>query len=197
MKKMKPRHYVYVTLLLLIILSYTGTLVLWHHQRGEIRSLNTQITTLTSNQAASQGSTYYDVTISPVDKSVYMPLANLKLSATPLNESLVYTYTGPYTISGDKKVFPANLSLSTHELAANAVSTTQQFDCSQIVYADFVTPSYPVNPMWKSDGSTKLADGRIMNVYYAPSIPGCQASWKLNNINSKDIADSLKEATSY
>lgn len=197
MRKLQPRHYVYAILLLLIVISYASIVVLWHHQRGEIRSLNSRLNTLARNQAASQGSTYNEVTISPVDKSVYLPLANLKLPATTLNEGLVYAYTGPYTTNSDKKVFPARLSLSTHDLAANAASTTQQFDCSQAVYADFATPSYPINPMWKSDGSTKLADGRTMNVYYAPDIPGCQASWRLNNVNSKDIADSLKEATSY
>lgn len=197
MKKLQPRHYIYTLLLILIILSYVGILAVWHHQRGEIRSLNSQVQTLVNNQAASQGPTYNDVTISPTEKAVYLPLVKLKLPDTTLTESLVYTYKGSYSISGDKKVFPANLTLSTHDLAANGGSTTQQFDCSKVVYADFITPSYPLNPMWKSDGSTKLADGRTMNVYYAPSIPGCQASWKLNDINSKDIADTLKVATSY
>lgn len=197
MKKLQPRHYIYALLLLLIIVSYAGTIIVWHHQRGEIRSLNSQIKTLVDNQAASQGPTYTDATIFPTDQAVYLPLANLKLPETNLTESLVYTYTGPYTANGLKKIFPANLTLSTHSLAANAASTTQQFDCTQVVYADFVTPSYPVNPMWRSDGSVKLGDGRTMNVYYAPSIPGCAGSWKLNDINSKNIADSLKEATSF
>ena len=197
MKKLEPMHYVYSALLLLIIGSYAGTLIVWHHQRGEIRSLNSQLAILSDNQAASQGPTYNDVTISPTDQAVYLPLVNLKLTESTLTEGLVYTYTGPYTVSGIKKVFPANLAISTHDLASNASSTTQQFDCTEVVYADFVTPSYPINPMWKSDGSVKLVDGRTMNVYYAPSIPGCQRSWQLNNINTKDIADSLKEATSY
>jgi len=197
MKKMQPRHYVYIAFLLLIICSYVGIAVLWRHQRGEIRSLNAEVTTIIDNEAASDSSSYTDATISPTENVVYLPLAKLKLPLTSLSEGLVYSYTGPYSVAGDNKVFPADLSISTHDLAANAGSTTQQFDCSEVVYADFVTRSYPVNPMWKSDCSTKLADGRTMNVYYAPSIPGCQVSWKLNNINSKNVADSLKDATSY
>jgi hypothetical protein len=197
MKKMQPRHYVYAAFLLLIVCSYVGIAVLWRHQRGEIRSLNAEVKTLAANQSASDASNYNNVTISPTENSVYLPLAKLKLPGSALSEGLVYSYTGPHTVSGLKKIFPANLSISTHDLAANAASTTQQFDCSEVAYADFVVPSYPVNPMWKSDGSTKLADGRTMNVYYAPSISGCQASWQMNGINSKAIADLLKQAMSY
>jgi hypothetical protein len=171
--------------------------VLWQHEQGDIHSLNSQISTLTSNLAASQGPTYYDVTVSPNEKSVYLPLAKLKLPDSTQAEGLVYTYTNSYTIPHDKKVFPATLSLSIHDLASNAQSSTQQFDCSEVAYADFVTPSYPVNPMWKSDGNVKLTDGRTMNIYYAPSIPGCQGTWRFNNINSKAIADLFKQATSY
>lgn len=197
MKKIHPRHYVYTALLILIIFSYIAIGVLWRHQRGEIRSLNTELATIIDNESASDSSNYTVVTISPTDNTVYLPLAKLKLPVSSLSEGLVYSYTGPYSLAGDKKVFPANLSISTHDLAANAVSTTQQFDCSEVVYADFVTPSYPVNPMWKSDGNIKLADGRTMNLYYAPSISGCQTSWSQNAINAKAIADLLKQATSY
>jgi len=197
MSKLQPRHYVYALLLLLILGSYTGAVVLWRHQRGEINSLSSELTQLAANQAAVQGPSYDDVTISPAENTVYLPLARLKLSDSVLNEGLVYTYTDPYTVSGSSKLFPANLSVSTHALAANAASTTRQYDCTEVVYADFVTPSYPVNPQWKSDGSIMLADGKTMNVYYAPRIPGCQAAWQLNRINSKAIANSLKTATSY
>jgi len=197
MKKFEPRHYVYAVLLILILVSFLVLSLLWRHQQNEVASINSELSTLTANQAASQGPTYYDVTVSPSDKAVYFPLAKLKLADSTLAEGLVYTYTPSYTIPHDKKVFPATLSVSTHDLAANAQSTTQQFDCTEVAYADFVTPSYPVNPMWKSDGSVKLSDGRTMNVYYAPSIPGCGGAWRLNSINSKAIADVLKQASSY
>lgn len=197
MKKFQPRHYVYALLLVLVLGSFTILSILWTHQQDEITSINTEVSTLTASQAATQGPTYYDVTISPSDKTVYFPLAKVKLADSISAEGLVYTYTPSYTIPHDSKVFPATLSISTHDLAANAQSTTQQFDCTEVVYADFVTPSYPVNPMWKSDGSVKLADGRTMNVYYAPSIPGCSGAWHLSNINSKAIADLLKQASSY
>ena len=197
MKKLKPRYYIYALLLLLTLGSYVTVWALWRHQRTEISSLNNQIITLTENQAATQGSTYYDATISPGENAVYLPLAKLKLPDSAQSESLVYTYTPSYTIPHDSKVFPATLSISTHDLAANAASSTQQFDCSEVAYTDFVTPSYPVNPMWKSDGSIKLADGRTMNIYYAPSIPGCTGAWRLSNINSKAIGDLLKESRSY
>lgn len=196
-KNPQPRHYVYALLLVLVLGSYVGLAALWQHQHSEINTLNNQIATLTENQAATQGPTYYDPTVSPSERAVYLPLAKLKLPDTAQSESLVYTYSPPYTIPNDSKVFPASLSVSTHDLAANAVSTTQQFDCSEVAYADFVTPSYPVNPMWKADGSVKLSDGRTMNIYYAPNIPGCQGSWKLNSVNAKAIADLLKEAASY
>jgi hypothetical protein len=187
----------YIFFLVLITGGYIVTLVVWHYQRGEIRSLNSEINSIVENWSASDESSYSAVTISPTEQAVYFPLARLKLPDTTLNEGLIYSFTGPHRIYGDKKLFPANLSISTHDLAANAVSTTQQFDCSEIVYADFVTPSYPINPMWKSDGSTKLSDGRTMNVYYAPSIAGCQTSWRFNDVNSKAVADSLKDAVSY
>ncbi len=197
LKQLKPRYYVYGLLLILIVVNFVGLLMLWRHQRAEIRSLDSQVLQLSASPAASQGPTYNDGTISPSEQAVYFPLAKLKLPDSDLAEGLVYTYTGPYTVPGATKTFPANLSISTHDLAANAESTTQQFDCTEVAYADFVTPSYPVNPMYKSDGNTKLADGRTMNVYYASSIPGCQESWKFNNINSKAIADVLKQASSY
>lgn len=197
MKKFQPRHYVYALLLILVLGSFTILSILWTHQQDQITSLNSEVTTLTANQEAMQGPTYYDVTISPSDKTVYFPLANLKVASSTLAEGLVYTYTPSYTIPHDSKVFPATLSVSTHDLTANAQSTTQQFDCTEVAYADFVTPSYPVNPMWKSDGSVKLADGRTMNVYYAPSIPGCYGAWHLNNVNPKAVADLLKTASSY
>lgn len=197
MKKFQPRHYVYALLLILVLGSFTILSILWTHQQNEITSLNSEVSTLTANQAATQGPTYYDVTISPNDKTVYFPLAKVKVTDSTLAEGLVYTYTPSYTIPHDSKVFPATLSVSTHDLAANAQSTTQQFDCTEVAYADFVTPSYPVNPMWKSDGSVKLADGRTMNVYYAPSIPGCSGAWRLNSVNPKAIADLLKQTSSY
>lgn len=197
MGKFQPRHYAYALLLILIVGSFTIVSLLWTHQQNEITSLNSEVSTLTANQAATQGPTYYDVTVSPSDKMVYFPLAKIKISDSTVAEGLVYTYTPSYTIPHDSKVFPATLSISTHDLAANAQSTTQQFDCTEVAYADFVTPSYPVNPMWKSDGSVKLADGRTMNVYYAPSIPGCGGAWHLNNVNAKAIADLLKQASSY
>jgi hypothetical protein len=197
MKSLQPRQYVYVALLLLIVCSYVCIVVLWRHQRGEIRSLNAEISTLAANLSSSDASNYTAVTISPTESAVYLPLAKLKLPASALSEGLVYSYNGPHSVTGIKKIFPANLSISTHDLAANAASTTQQFDCSEVVYADFVTPSYPVNPAWKSDGSTMLADGRTMDVYYAPSISGCQNSWQQNGINTKAIADLLKQAASY
>lgn len=197
MKNLHPRHYVYSLLLFLVLVGYLGTIMLWWHQRREITALNSQVNQLTVNQAASQGPTYNDATIAPAEHAVYLPLVKLKLPDTALTEKLVYTYTDAYTVAGNKKVFPANLSISTHDLAANAVSTTQQFDCSEVVYADFVTPSYAVNPLWKSDGSLKLADGRTMHVYYAPSVPGCQTSWQMNTVDAKAIADALKTAVSY
>lgn len=197
LKTIRPQIYVYALIFILFIGSYIGLILLWHHQQDQTKSLNGQINQLAINQAASQGPTYRDASISPAEKTVYLPLAKLKLPDSKLAENLVYTYTEAYSISGSKKVFPPNLSISTHDLAANAASTTQQFDCTQVVYADFITPSYPVNPMWKPDGSKKLSDGRVMNVYYAPSIPGCQASWHLNKINPKATADLLKQAASY
>lgn len=197
MKKLQPRHYVYALLLLLILGSFLTLSTLWTHQQDEISTLNSEVSTLTSNQSASQGSIYYDVTVSPSDHAVYFPLAKLKVADSTLAEGLVYTYTPSYTIPHDNKVFPATLSVSTHDLASNAQSTTQQFDCTEVAYADFVTPSYPVNPMWKSDGTVKLADGRTMNVYYAPSIPGCSGAWRMNKVDSKVVADLLKQGSSY
>jgi hypothetical protein len=197
MKNVKPRYYVYSILLLLIIVNFAGLVLLWHHDRARLRALDSQVNILAGNQAASHGPTYREVTIAPSEKAVYLPLAKLKLSDSKLAEGLAYNYTDPYTVPGDKKVFPANLSISTHDLAANAASTTQQFDCTEVAYSDFVTPSYPLNPMWKLDGSTKLSDGRTMNIYYAPSIPGCNSSWQLNKVDAKSIADALKKASSY
>jgi hypothetical protein len=187
----------YALLLLLILGSYACALLVWRHQRTEINQLNAEMSAAFDNQTVSQGPIYTDATISPSENMVYLPLARLKLPGSPLAESFVYTHTGPYTIPGDSKIFPANLSISTHAQAANDSSTTHQFDCTSVAYADFVTPSYPINPMWKTDGTTKLADGRKMNVYYAPSISGCQTSWQMNNINPKAIADLLREAVSY
>lgn len=192
-KKPKSKHYVYVLVSLLVIGAYASVLLLWRHQN----SLQNEINQVVANQAASDGSSYNDVTISPIDKTVYLPLAKLKLPDTTLNEGLVYTYTEPYTIKGINKTFPAKLEISTHDLIANAPSTAQ-FNCMGVAYADFVTPSYPINPMYQSDGSIKLANGKTMNVYYAPSIPGCDGAWQqLNKIDSKAIADALKEAVSY
>jgi hypothetical protein len=165
-------------------------------QRSQIKSLNQYIDTVSQNQQATNGSNYNAVSIVPSENAVYLPLAKLKLPATDANESLVYTYTPAHRVPGLKKLFNAELNISTHALSVNNFAAAQ-FDCSQVVYADFVTPSYPVNPMWKSDGSIKLADGRTMNVYYAPSISGCSSAWSMSNIDSKAIADSLKQAVSY
>ncbi|HUB94205.1 MAG TPA: hypothetical protein VMB52_06915 [Verrucomicrobiae bacterium] len=197
MKNLQPRHYVYLVLALCIVGSYAATMILWRHERARIDSLDGQISVLTTNEAADSSSSYSNVTIEPSTSSVYLPLVRLKLQDSPLAEGLMYNYANSYTIPGDKKVFPAVLSITTHDLAANAYSSTNQFDCSEVVYADFVTPSYPVNPMWKSDGSVKLGDGRTMNIYYAPSIPGCEHSWQSNGINSQAIANVLKQAASY
>jgi hypothetical protein len=197
MKKLQPRHYVYAFLVILIVGSFAILSLLWAHQQDEVTTLTSEVSSLTANQEASQGPTYYDVTVSPIDNAVYFPLAKLKVTSSTFAEGLVYTYTPSYTIPHDSKVFPAIISLSTHDLASNAQSTTQQFDCTEVAYADFVTPSYPINPMWKSDGSAKLADGRTMHVYYAPSIPGCSGAWRLNNVNAKATADLLKSASSY
>ena len=170
--------------------------LVWRHERSEISSLNRQLQTVSANQEAMSGGNYTAATIIPSENAVYFPLVRLKLPATVLNEELVYDYQAAYMVSGFKKVFPAELDISTHDLSVNDFPT-KQFDCSEVVYADFVTPSYPTNPMWRSDGSIKLADGRTMNIYYAPSIPGCKNAWQMNNINSKAIADSLKQAVSY
>ena len=190
------KQYLYIVLALLVIGSYLIVGLVWRHERSEINSLNNQLQTVSENQRATNGGNYNTVTIIPSENTVYLPLARLKLSATVLNEQLVYSYTDAYKIPREKKVFPAELDISTHDLAVNDYPT-RQFDCSQVVYADFVTPSYPLNPMWKLDGNITLTDGRTMNVYYAPSIPGCKNAWQISNINSKAIADSLKQAVSY
>jgi hypothetical protein len=190
------RQYLYMVLALLVIGSYLIVGLVWRHERSEISNLNRQLQTVSANQFAMYGGNYTAATIIPSENAVYFPLAKLKLTATDLNEGLVYSYAAEHTIPGSKKIFPAELDISTHDLSINDFPT-KQFDCSEVVYADFVTPSYPINPMWKSDGSINLADGRTMNVYYAPSIPGCENAWQMNNINSKTIADSLKQAVSY
>ncbi len=191
------RQYLYILLAIAVIGSYTAMLMIWRHENTEINSLKSELQTISENQVASNGGGYNAVDIIPNESAVYLPLARLKLPDTTLNEKLVYNYQIAHTISGIKKVFPAQLDISTHDLAVNDYSTTQQFDCSQVVYADFVTLSYPLNPMWKSDGDVMLADGRTMNIYYAPSIPGCKQAWQMNNIDSKAIADSLRQAVSY
>ena len=195
--KITNRQLVLGTLAVLVIGGYAAMAFIWHHQRTEISVLSSQLQTVNDNQVATNSGNYIAATISPSENSVYLPLAKLKMNATTLNENLVYRYEEAHTISGSKKTFPAELRISTHDLASNNYSTTKQFDCSEVVYADFATPSYPMNPQWKSAGSTKLADGRIMNVYYAPSIPGCDQAWNMSKIDSKAIADSLKEAVSY
>jgi hypothetical protein len=195
--KISNRQLIYMVLAILVIGSYVGMAIIWRHQRTEVNSLNAQLQTVSDNQVARNGGSYNDVTIIPSEDAVYFPLAKLKLPATILNEGLVYNYANPYTVPGSKKVFPAQLNISTHFLAVNNYSTTRQFDCSQVAYADFVTPSYALNPMWKSDGNVKLSDGRTMNVYYATSIPGCKQAWQLSNVDSKAIADSIKQAVSY
>lgn len=195
--KISNRQLLYAALALLLLGSYAATAVIWHHQRNEVTALTNQLQTVSENQVATNGGSYNAVTIIPSENAVYLPLAKLKLSASTLNEGLVYSYAPEHTVSGIKKTFPAQLDISSHDLAVNDYSTTKQFDCSQVVYADFVSPSYPMNPMWKSDGSVKLTDGRTMNIYYAPSISGCKQAWQTSGIDSKAIADSLKQAVSY
>lgn len=194
--KITSKQYLYLVLAMLVVGSYLLMGLIWRHQRAEVNSLNTQLVTVTKNQFAMSGGNYNAVTIIPSENAVYFPLARLKLPATVQNEKLVYSYEADHTIAGSKKVFPAQLGISTHDLAINNYSTSQ-FDCTQVAYADFVTPSYPVNPHWKANGTVALADGRTMHVYYAPSIPGCDAAWRMTNVDSKAIADSLKQSVSY
>jgi hypothetical protein len=194
--KITTKQYIYAAFAMLLIGSYALIGIGYAMQRSQIKSLNQYIEIVNQNQHATSGGNYTAVSIIPSENAVYMPLAKLKLPATDLNETLVYSHTPVHKVSGLKKLFNAELDISTHDLSLNNFSAAQ-FDCSQPVYADFVTPSYPVNPMFKSDGSVKLADGRTMNVYYAPSIPGCQQSWQMRNIDTKAIADSLKQAVSY
>lgn len=194
--KITAKQYIYAASGLLVVGSLVLLGVSSFIQRSQIKSLNQYIDTVSQNQRATNGGGYNAVSIVPSENSVYLPLAKLKLTATDTNESLVYTYAPAHRVLGLKKLFNAELDISTHDLSMNNFALAQ-FDCSEVAYADFVTPSYPLNPMWKSDGSTKLADGRTMNVYYAPSISGCTHSWAMSNINSKAIADSLKQAVSY
>ncbi|MGH7241465.1 MAG: hypothetical protein ACREGB_04165 [Candidatus Saccharimonadales bacterium] len=194
--KISAKQYVYGALVILIVSCYVLLGVSMLKQRSQIKSLSDYVETVSQNQRATNGGGYSAVTIIPSENSVYLPFARLKLPATDMSEGFVYDYTPDHQVPGIKKLFNASLDISTHDLSANDYASAQ-FDCSQVVYADFVIPSYPVNPMWKSDGSTKLADGRTMNVYYAPSIPGCQQTWAMNNIDSKAIANALKEAASY
>jgi hypothetical protein len=192
--KISNRRLLYGALALLVAGSYVATAAIWHRQYIDAKALNSQLQIVSQNMFATNGNS---ATIIPSENAVYLPLAKLRLSATVQNEGLMYSYKPDRTFPGDKKVFPAELYITTHDLAVNNYSDTKQFDCSQVVYADFGTPSYPINPMWKTDGSVKLADGRTMNVYYAPSIPGCERSWQMLKINAKAIADSLKQAVSY
>lgn len=190
------KQYLYMALALLVLGSYIVVGLVWRHERSEISDLSRELQTVSANQEATSGGNYTAATIIPSEDAVYFPLVRLKLPATTLNEGLVYDYQPAYTPPMSKKVFPAQLDISTHDLSVNNFPT-KQFDCSEVAYADFVTPSYPTNPMWKSDGIVKLSDGRTMNVYYAPSIPGCKNAWQMNNINAKVIADALKQAVSY
>lgn len=194
--KISNRQLWYGIFALLLIGSYVTVGIVWGHQRARINALDSQLQTVSKNQFAMYGGSFTDVTISPSENAVYLPLARLKLSASVANEKLAYSYTDAYTVPGSKKDFPAQLDISTHDLSVNNY-TKSQFSCSQVVYADFVTSSYPLNPQWKSDGTVKLADGRTMNIYYAPSIPGCKDAWAMSKIDSKAIADSLKQAVSY
>lgn len=195
--KMTNRQLLYGLLAVLVIVGYIIMGAIWRHQRMQINSLNQYVQTVTTNQSAMYGGDYMAPSIIPSENSVYLPLAKLKLPATIANEKLVYNYQDARTVEGSKKVFPAQLSISTHSLSKSNFSSTNQFDCSEVVYADFVTPSYPMNPQWKLSGRIKLEDGRTMNVYYAPSIPGCNATWKANGIDSKVIANALLDAVSY
>jgi|GEM_PF-2749751 len=194
--KISNRQLLFGVLAVLIIGSYVAMAVIWRHQRTQIMELNSTMDTVSQNIFATNGGDYNAVTIIPSEGAVYLPLAKLKLPATPLNEGLVYSYKTGLSAPGGKKLPPV-LDIGVHDLAVNNFSTTKQFDCSQVVYASFTTPSYPINPMWESDGSVKLTDGRTMNVYYAPRISGCEGAWQANNIDTKAIADSLKQAVSY
>jgi hypothetical protein len=195
--KISNRRLLYGVLALLVAGSYVAAGAIWHKQYIDAKALNSQLQIVSQNMFATNGGSYNSATIIPSENAVYLPLAKLKLSATIQNEGLMYSYKPDHTFPGDKKTFPAELDISTHDLAVNNYSDTRRFDCSQVVYADFVTPSYPISPIWKTDGSVKLADGRTMNVYYAPSIPGCERSWQMLKIDAKAIADSLKQAVSY
>jgi hypothetical protein len=181
---------------LLIAGSYVIMAVIWHNQRSQINTLNQQLRVVNDNQAYSNSGAYKAATIIP-GEAVYLPLAKLKLADTPLNDVLVYDYKPTRKVPGMTKELPAQLDVSTHDLTINSYSTTRQFDCTQVVYADFVSPSYPLNPKYKSRGSVALADGRTMNVYYAESIPGCQIAWEANDVDPIAIADALKAAASY
>jgi len=194
--KITAKQYMYGAFAVLLIGSYALISINYLMQRSQIRALNQSIEITNQNQRATNGGTYNPVSIVPSENAVYLPLAKLRLPATDTNESLVYTYAPAHKVAGLKKLFNAELDISTHNLSVNNYPSAQ-FDCSEVVYADFVTPSYPINPMWKADGSVMLTDGRTMNVYYAPSISGCQQTWAMNNINPKAIADSLKQAVSY
>jgi len=195
--KITNKQLMYGALAALVVCGYVTMGVVWHHQRNQINSLNQYVQTVSENQTAQNGGGYIASTIIPSENAVYLPLANLKLHATTLTEKFVYDYQDEHTIEGSKKVFPAELNVSLHSLSTSNFSTTKQFDCSQVAYADFVTPSYPVNPRWKLDGNVKLTDGRTMNVYYAPHIPGCDQTWKANDVDSKAVADALLKAASY
>jgi hypothetical protein len=168
-------------------------LIAQHHQN---QILSGRIDNAEQNQRAMSGGGYTAVSIIPSENAVYLPLAKLKLADSRLNEQLVYNYQDARPSPDSKKTFPAEVDISTHDLSVSDFASAQ-FDCSQVVYADFVTPSYPVNPTWKSDGNVALADGRTMNVYYAPNIKGCGQTWAMNKIDPKAIADSLKQAVCY
>lgn len=197
LSKVTNKQLMYGALALLVVVGYIAMGIIWRHQRMQINALDAYVQTVSENQFATNGNGYNDVTIIPSEAAVYMPLAKLKLPATTPNEKLVYNYQEEHMVEGLKKVFPAELSISTHGLSTSNFSSTKQFDCSQVAYADFVTPSYPINPKWKLDGSVKLDDNRTMNIYYAPNVPGCDQAWKANKIDSKAIADSLLQAVSY
>lgn len=197
LSNIRTQTLVYAVLAVFIIGGFIASGLLWRQQRQQIASLKSEVRTLSDVQAASYGGSYYAATIAPSEKAVYLPLANLKLPATQLSQTLVYDYEPEHKEPGIERVFNAQLSISTHALSNNHHSTTRQFDCSEVVYADFVTPSYPMNPKWKLSGKATLADGRTMNVYYAPSIPGCDVTREMNGVDPGAIAQALLQASSY
>lgn len=197
--KISNRNLLYGFVAVCVVGSYVAIGALWFHSSHALTKqsdmVSSELSTLAQQQATANRGDYRAVTIVPSEKAVYMPLAKLKMPDTTLGENLMYTFQDTTNI-GDTTLL-SKLSVSTHDLVVNNFSTTGQFSCTEVVYADFGSPSYAVNTMWKSNGTVTLADERRMNIYYANSIPGCDKTWRLNNISPQAIADYVKQAVSY